>query len=71
MIKKRDECMNNFERIKQCKSEHEMTDLVCGFIGANLHKMKDKDTPEFDCLPFLRWLQSNRNIFDEERDGQL
>lgn len=61
--------MNNFERIKKCENEHEMTDLICGFIGNNLHKLKDKDSPYFNCLPFLRWLQSDRDIYDEEYEN--
>lgn len=60
--------MNNLERIQQCKSEYEVADLICGFFCNNLHKMKNKDSLEFNGLPFLQWLQSNRNIFDEERD---
>lgn len=57
---------NNFKRIKECKTEHEMADLVCGYISNNLHKMYDKESCEFNSLPFLRWLQSENNIFDEE-----
>lgn len=58
--------MNNFERLKQCESEYEMSDLVCGFFFNNIYKMRE------DCgytgLPFLHWLQSERNIFDEEME---
>jgi len=62
--------MNNFERIKNCENEYEMADLICGYVCNNLYKLKDKDSPEFHSLPFLKWLQSNRNIFDEETTSQ-
>ncbi|MBP3487293.1 MAG: hypothetical protein J6K53_02750 [Roseburia sp.] len=62
--------MSNFERIKQCKDEYEMTDLICGYISNNLQKMKKKNDPCFNSQPFLEWLKSNRNIFDEESTSQ-
>lgn len=58
--------MSNFDRIKNCESEYEMADLICGYVCNNLHKLKNKNSPEFNGLPFLKWLQSDRNIFDEE-----
>lgn len=62
--------MNNFERIKNAKDEYEMADLICGYVCNNLHKLKSKDSPEFQSLPFLKWLQSSRNIFDEDATNQ-
>lgn len=62
--------MKNFDRIKNCKDEYEMADLVMGYIANNLHKMKKLDSSEFTSLPFLHWLQSERNIFDEETTNQ-
>ena len=62
--------MNNFERIRNAKDEYEMTDLICGYICNNLHKLKSEDSPEFNGLPFLEWLKSNRNIFDEDTTNQ-
>lgn len=59
--------MNNFERIKQSEDEYEMVDLICGYVFNNLHKMRQKDGSGFSSLPFLEWLKSNKNIFDEER----
>lgn len=58
--------MSNFDRIKDCEDEYEMADLICGYVFNNLHKLRDKDSLEFHSLPFLEWLRSNRNIFDEE-----
>ena len=58
--------MSNFERIKNCENEYEMTDLIGGYVCNNLHKLKDKDTGEFNGLVILEWLKSDRNIFDEE-----
>lgn len=62
--------MNNFEKIKECKDEYEMTDLICGYIGNNLHKLKGKNASYFNSLPFLRWLQSDRDINDEEPEDK-
>lgn len=62
--------MTNFDRIKTCKDEYEMTDIITGYIANNLHKMKSLDGPEFNCLPFLEWLRSDRNIFDEKTTNQ-
>ena len=58
--------MNNFERIKNCNDEYEMTDIICGYIFNNIHKMK-ADEVGYTSLPFLHWLQSDRNAFDEAR----
>lgn len=46
--------MNNFERIKNCENEYEMADLICGYICNDLHKLKNKSSPEFNDLPFLK-----------------
>ena len=62
--------MSNFDRIKNCESEYEMSNLICGYICNNLHKLTEKDSPEFHGLPFLEWLRSDRDIFDEETTEQ-
>lgn len=59
--------MNNFERIKQTKNVYEMSDIVMGFIGNHIHAIKREDG-SINPLIFLRWLESNKNIFDEERN---
>ena len=58
--------MSNFERIKACKDELEMCDLIGGYVCNNLHKLI-KNKVEFDSLELLNWLRSNKNIFGEER----
>lgn len=67
ILKKGDGHMNNFERLRQCEDEYEMSDLISGYICNNLHKLKNKDGT-FNGLEILRWLQSNKNIFGEERE---
>lgn len=60
--------MTNFDRIKNCKSEYEMSNLICGFMFNNISKMRKIDEGiGYTGLPFLYWLQSDRNIFDEDR----
>lgn len=59
--------MNNFERVKQCKNEHEMADLIGGYICNNYRKLRNEDGL-FNGLEVLHWLQSNKNIFGEERE---
>ncbi len=61
--------MNNFERIKNCKSEYEMADIICTYMFNNIQKMKSCDV-DYSSLPFLHWLQSDRNVFDEETPEQ-
>lgn len=58
--------MTNFDRIKQCGDECQMATLIHGYYCSNLHKMHNKDTGEWTSLPFLDWLRSDRNIFDED-----
>lgn len=57
--------MNNFERIKNCKSEYEMADIICTYMFNNIQKMKSCDVG-YSSLPFLYWLQSDRSAFNEE-----
>ncbi len=57
---------NNFERLKDTKNEYEMADLIIGYIGNQLHELKNDDGT-INGLPFLRWLQSNQNILGEDR----
>lgn len=57
---------NNFERIKACESEFDMADLVMGWVCNHKAKIWNEDG-SFSSLPFLTWLQCNKNIFDEER----
>lgn len=57
--------MNNFERIKNCKDEYEMADIICTYMFNNIQKMENNDIG-FTSVPFLRWLQSSRTVFDEE-----
>lgn len=59
--------MNNFERLRQCKDEYEMSDLISGYVCNNLHKLKNEDGT-FNSIEILQWLQSNKNIFGEERE---
>ena len=66
--KKRGADVNNLERLKQCESEYEMDELVCGYFFNNIYKMRNEDCG-YTSLPFLYWLQSDRNIFDEDRMG--
>ena len=35
--------MNNFERIKNCKSEYEMADIICTYMFNNIQKMRAGD----------------------------
>lgn len=58
--------VDNFERIKQCESEYEMADLICGYFFNNIYKMRKKGGG-YTSLPFLYWLQSDRDIFDEDK----
>lgn len=60
---------NNFERLKQSDNEYEMADLIMGYIGSHLHEIKN-DNGTINSLPFLKWLQSNKNIFGEERNAK-
>lgn len=62
--------MSNFERIKNCESEYEMANLLLGYFPNNLHKLRNNDTGEWTSLPFLDWLRSDRDIFDEETAEQ-
>lgn len=61
--------MSNFERIKNCETEYEMADIICTYMFNNIQKMKASDVG-YTSLPFLRWLQSDRNVFDEETPEQ-
>ena len=58
---------NNFERIKASNNEYEMADLVMGYVGNHIHEMENEDGT-INTLLFLKWLQSNQNIFGEERE---
>lgn len=57
--------MSNFDKIKQCENEHQMTDLIAGYICNNASKLWNKDGT-FNSVEILHWLQSNKNIFGEE-----
>lgn len=57
---------NNFERLKKVEHEYEMADLVMGYIINQINEIINEDG-SINSLPFLRWLQSNKNIFGEER----
>lgn len=56
--------MNNFERIKNCETEYEMADIICSYMFNNIQKMRTD--VGYTSLPFLHWLQSDKNVFDEE-----
>lgn len=58
--------MDNFDRIKRCENEYQMTDLLAGYICNNVHKLRNKDGT-FNSLEILQWLQSNKDIFGEEK----
>lgn len=58
--------MSNFDRIKRCENEYQMTDLLAGYICNNVHKLRNRDGT-FNSLEILQWLQSNKDIFGEEK----
>lgn len=59
--------MSNFDRIKKCENEYQMADLLAGYICNNIHKLRNKDGT-FNSLEILQWLQSNKDIFGEEKN---
>lgn len=58
--------MNNFERLKNCKNEYEMADIIGGYMCNNAHTLI-KENGEFNGLEVLNWLKSNKDIFGNER----
>lgn len=46
--------MNNFERLKSMKDEHEMADAIAYYMAT--HNILKEDG-EIDSLSLLRWLQ--------------
>lgn len=59
--------MNNFERLKACEGEYEFADIVMGYVANNKSDIFMEDG-SINSLEFLRWLQSNKNIFGETTD---
>ena len=48
--------MNNFERLKNCKNEYEMADIIGGYMCNNAHTLI-KENGEFNGLEVLNWLR--------------